>query len=216
MVGVVAMVFTALSYAQMVRAFPMAGSVYNYVGRGIGAPVGFLAGWAISLDYLLVPCLLSLVAAVAMHATVPAVPVSPWLVGFVVFTTTLSTARDPADSGGHAVVPAVGELVVLAVFLVFAVRALLAGEGAGLHWSTAVDPFYNPDTFSWSAGVRRRRRSRCCRFLGFDGISMLAEESKGGARQVGRAMTAALALAGAAVHGADLGRGDAGPGPGEA
>ena len=54
-VGMVAMLFTALSYAQMVRAFPMAGSVYTYAGRGIAAPVGFLAGWVILLDYVLVP-----------------------------------------------------------------------------------------------------------------------------------------------------------------
>jgi amino acid transporter len=46
-VGVVALVFTAFSYAQMVKAFPMSGSVYNYAGRGISAPVGFLAGWVI-------------------------------------------------------------------------------------------------------------------------------------------------------------------------
>src|ERR1044071_388077 len=37
-IGMVAMMFTALSYAQMSRAFPMAGSVYTYAGRGISAP----------------------------------------------------------------------------------------------------------------------------------------------------------------------------------
>ncbi|GAA3140117.1 hypothetical protein [Nonomuraea salmonea] len=37
-IGLVAMAFTALSYAQMARAFPMAGSVYTYAGRGIAAP----------------------------------------------------------------------------------------------------------------------------------------------------------------------------------
>jgi len=59
-IGMVAMLFTAASYAQMVKAYPFAGSVYNYAGRGIGAPVGFMAGWAILLDYLLVPSLLYL------------------------------------------------------------------------------------------------------------------------------------------------------------
>ncbi|MBO0850802.1 MAG: APC family permease, partial [Pseudonocardia sp.] len=43
LVGMVAMMFTANSYAQMARAFPMAGSVYTYAGRGIAPPVGFLA-----------------------------------------------------------------------------------------------------------------------------------------------------------------------------
>ncbi len=54
-IGMVAMVFTALSYSQMSRAFPMAGSVYTYAGRGIAPPVGFLAGWMILLDYVLIP-----------------------------------------------------------------------------------------------------------------------------------------------------------------
>src|ERR1700727_204683 len=35
-VGLVAMVFTALSYATMSAAFPVACSVYAYAGRGIG------------------------------------------------------------------------------------------------------------------------------------------------------------------------------------
>src|SRR2546430_16047381 len=53
LVGLVAMLFTALSYRAMSRAFPVAGSVYSYAGRGISSEAGFLAGWAILLDYLL-------------------------------------------------------------------------------------------------------------------------------------------------------------------
>jgi amino acid transporter len=42
-IGMVAMAFTALSYAQMSRAFPMAGSGYTYSGRGLRPEAGFLA-----------------------------------------------------------------------------------------------------------------------------------------------------------------------------
>src|SRR5665647_2807604 len=52
-IGMLAMMFTAASYSQMSRAFPMAGSVYTYAGRGIHQSVGFLAGWLILLDYIL-------------------------------------------------------------------------------------------------------------------------------------------------------------------
>ena len=34
-IGLVAMIFTALAYAQMAKSFPLAGSVFSYVGRGI-------------------------------------------------------------------------------------------------------------------------------------------------------------------------------------
>jgi amino acid transporter len=58
LVGLVGMFFTAMSYASMSRAFPMAGSVYSYVGRGLHPTAGFFSGWLILLDYILVPALL--------------------------------------------------------------------------------------------------------------------------------------------------------------
>src|ERR1700754_2258236 len=65
-VGMVGMVFTAMSYSEMARAFPISGSVYTYAGRGIHPAVGFIAGWQILLDYVLVPALLYVVAAAAL------------------------------------------------------------------------------------------------------------------------------------------------------
>ena len=43
LVGLVAMIFTALAYAQMAKSIPLAGSVFSYVGRGIHPTVGFFA-----------------------------------------------------------------------------------------------------------------------------------------------------------------------------
>src|SRR5215212_2707406 len=129
-IGMVAMMFTALSYSQMVRAFPMAGSVYSYAGRGIAPPVGFLAGWVILLDYVLVPGLLYLVAAVAMHSLWSALPVCLYLALFVVLNTVVNyfgirmTVRVTQ-------VMIVAELVVLAIFLVIGLVALGQGKGNG-------------------------------------------------------------------------------------
>jgi amino acid transporter len=190
LIGMVAMVFTALSYAQMVRAFPMAGSVYNYAGRGIGAPVGFLAGWAILLDYVLVPGLLALIAAVGMNAAVPGVPVWGWIVAFLVVNTGLNLLGIRLTALVTRVF-LVGELIVLAIFLTIGVSALLAGKGHGF----SLTPLYNSSTFSVTI-VFGAVSVAVLSFLGFDGISMLAEENTGGAPQIGRAMIAALGLAG--------------------
>lgn len=45
LVGLIGMFFTAMSYASMAHAFPMAGSVYSYVGRGLHEVAGFFADW---------------------------------------------------------------------------------------------------------------------------------------------------------------------------
>ncbi len=189
-IGMVAMMFTALSYAQMSRAFPMAGSVYTYAGRGIAAPVGFLSGWMILLDYVLVPGLLYLIASIAMNSLVPSVPVWLWLVGFVLLNTAVNYMGIEMTAKVNKIM-LIGELIVLAIFIVIGVVALAQGKGRGFD----LTPLYNPDTFSLSL-VFGAVSIAVLSFLGFDGISMLAEENKESARAIGRSMVAALLLAG--------------------
>jgi amino acid transporter len=190
LVGMVAMMFTASSYTQMSRAFPMAGSVYTYAGRGISPPIGFLAGWVIILDYVLVPALLYLVAGVAMNSLLPAIPVWLWLVAFVLLNTAVNYLGIEMTARVNKVM-LVGELLVLLVFLVVGVVALAQGKGHGFSW----EPLYNSATFSWPV-VFGAVSIAVLSFLGFDGISMLAEENRDSARSIGRAMFAALLLAG--------------------
>ena len=191
-VGGLAMAFTAASYAQMSRAFPMAGSVYTYAGRGIAQPVGFLAGWMILLDYVLVPGLLYLIAGVAMNSIVGSIPVWAWLVFFVVLNTVVNYLGIEFTARVNKLM-LVGELIVLAIFLVVAVVALAEGRGNG---AGALTPLYNSHTFSLGL-VFGAVSIAVLSFLGFDGISTLAEENRGSMRSIGRSMIAALALAGA-------------------
>ncbi|SFT84933.1 amino acid/polyamine/organocation transporter, APC superfamily [Geodermatophilus amargosae] len=189
-IGGLAMAFTAASYSQMSRAFPMAGSVYTYAGRGIAQPVGFMAGWMILLDYVLVPGLLYLIAAVAMNSILPSVPVWVWLIGFVVLNTVVNYFGIEFTARVNKIM-LVGELIVLAVFLVIGVIALATGAGRGFDFT----PIYNADTFSLEL-VFGAVSIAVLSFLGFDGISTLAEENRDSARSIGKAMIAALALAG--------------------
>jgi amino acid transporter len=189
-IGMVAMMFTALSYSQMSQAFPMAGSVYTYAGRGITPPVGFLAGWMILLDYVLVPALLYLIAAIAMNSLVSAVPVWLWLIGFVVLNTVVNYMGIEMTARVNKIM-LVAELIVLAIFIVIGIVALAQGKGRGFDFT----PLYNSDTFSWSL-VFGAVSIAVLSFLGFDGISTLAEENKDTARAIGRSMVAALLLAG--------------------
>ena len=54
-VAMVAMLFTAASYGRMATIYPSAGSTYTYVQQSFTPTVGFVAGWAMILDYFLIP-----------------------------------------------------------------------------------------------------------------------------------------------------------------
>lgn len=189
-VGALGMAFTAASYAQMSRAFPVAGSVYTYAGRGIAQPVGFLAGWMVLLDYVLVPGLLYLISGVAMNSILPGVPVWAWVAMFVVLNTVVNYFGIETTARINKLM-LVAELVVLVIFLVVGVVALAHGAGRGFSFA----PLYDSSTFSLGV-VFGAVSIAVLSFLGFDGISTLAEENRESARSIGRAMIAALALAG--------------------
>jgi len=189
-IGMLAMMFTAASYAQMSRAFPMAGSVYTYAGRGIHQTVGFLAGWMILLDYIQVPGLLYLIASIAMNSLMSGVPVWIWLVGFVLLNTVVNYLGIETTAKVNRVM-LVAELVVLAIFILIGIVALVQGKGRGFDFT----PLYNKATFSWGL-VFGSVSIAVLSFLGFDGISTLAEENRESSKAIGRSMVAALLLAG--------------------
>jgi amino acid transporter len=189
-VALFAMMFSANSYAQMAQAFPMSGSVYTYVGRGIGRPVGFVAGWMILLDYLLIPCLLYLAAAIAMNGIIPGVPVWVWLVAFVLLNTVINYMGIQFTAKVNKIM-LILELIVLAIFLVVGLVALAQGKGRGF----SLDAFFNSGTFSLPL-LFGAASIAVLSFLGFDGISTLAEENSGSSKSLGRSMIAALAMVG--------------------
>ncbi len=191
-IGLVAMLFTALSYREMSAAFPVAGSVYAYAGRGLHPSAGFLAGWAILLDYLLIPTLCYVVGAAALHAVVPAIPQGAWVVGFIVFNTVVNMLGMETTARTSRIF-LVGELLVLALFVAMGAAAVQHGVN-GAHWSTR--PFFDPRVFQPSL-ILGALSIAVLSFLGFDAISTLAEEAVGGARAIGRATLLALVLAAA-------------------
>ena len=189
-VGMVVMMVTASSYGLMVQAYPEAGSVYAYAGRVIAPWVGFLAGWVILLDYINVPGLLSVIAAASMTAVWPSVPMWVWIVGFVVLNTIVNLRGIKLTRLMNKLF-LIGSLVILVVYLVAGVLALAGGAGRGFSW----DPVFASGQFRLGAvlsGVSVAALS----FLGFDALSTLAEDAKGGAREVSRAMIAGLGLIG--------------------
>ncbi len=192
LIGLTGMLFTALSYAAMSRAFPLAGSVYAYVQRGLHETAGFLAGWLILLDYILIPALLYLFSAVALRPLLPAIPAWVWLVGFVALNAAANVLGVRFTARLYKVLLAL-ELLILALFVSFAAAALYRGAGAG---RLTLAPLYDPHVFSLTT-VAGATSIAVLSFLGFDGISTLSEESAGARNAVARATLLSLILIGA-------------------
>src|SRR4030095_11262458 len=74
LLAMVAMVLTAISYGRMAALYPSAGSAYSYVGHGLNPHLGFLAGWAMLLDYLFIPLFCVIYGSLALQRLLPTVP----------------------------------------------------------------------------------------------------------------------------------------------
>jgi amino acid transporter len=192
LVGLIGMFFTALSYAAMSRAFPLAGSVYTYAHRGLHEIAGFFSGWLILLDYILVPSLLYLISAAALRPIFPGVPAWEWLAGFISFNAVVNLLGIEFTARINRYM-LIMELATLGLFVALGLIALYGGAGAG---RLTLQPIYDARAFSWST-VAGATSIAVLSFLGFDGISTLAEENRGSESAVGRATVLSLILVGA-------------------
>lgn len=190
LIATLAMAFTAYSYALMSREVPRAGSVFAYATVGIGPRVGFLTGWMVLLDYLLIPSVAYLFTGIAMHSFLPVLPTWGWTALAVVVTTGLNLAGVRVAAAAATVV-VVAEVVVLAMVLVGGVW-LLAHGGATRG---ALTPLTGVGAFSLTA-VLGAVSVAVLSYLGFDAIATFAEETVGAPRLVSRALLTCLVVAG--------------------
>jgi amino acid transporter len=192
LIGMVGMIFTAFSYARMSEAFPIAGSVYSYAQRGINDSVGFIAGWLILLDYIFVPALLYLVSASALHDMAPRIPLIVWVLIFIAINTVINIRGIEFTAKANKII-VILELIVLAIFLVVGIIAIAKGVNGA---EVTIKPLYDKSHFSMGV-VMGAVSIAVLSFLGFDGISTLAEETKDGSKSIGKACVYALLTVGA-------------------
>ncbi len=173
LVALVAMMFTAASYGKMSAAFPSAGSTYTYARRALNENAGFLAGWAMILDYILIPLVSIIYAALTAQRLLPAVPYAVWATAFTVGLTIVNIPGIRVTTRAGEVMMAI--MSVCAVLFIFlAARHIVALHGvAGLFDMSAL---FRPTTFAWrplmlGAGVA------ALSYIGFDAISTLAEDT---------------------------------------
>ena len=181
LIALFAMLITAVSYGRMAALYPSAGSAYTYVGRGLNPHLGFLAGWAMILDYLLQPLINTVWISTALHERyAPMVPYIVWAAIIAAIMTMLNLAGVKASARSNKLLLAVMSVVVVA-FVVLAVRYLFGAEGWRGLFST--QPFYDPRTFN-SHRILTATSFAALTYIGFDGVTTLAEDVENPKRNV--------------------------------
>ena len=180
--ALIAMFFTAMSYGRMAAAFPVAGSAYSYVRKAISPKLGFIAGWAVLLDYLFLPMAIWLIGAAYLASAFPSIPQWIWVLAFIGITSAINIIGLKLANGINALLMLVQFLVLIA-FVALCVH-YIGGDASTPLWS--IKPFFNGDM--QMPLIMSGAAIACYSFLGFDAVSTLTEETRDPRRTIPRAI----------------------------
>ena len=180
LIAMVAMLFTAISYGKMARAYPSAGSAFTYVGQEINPALGYITGWSMVMDYMLNPIICIIWVSQQAHVFAPAVPYAGWAVLIALLFTGLNIQGIKTSARMNATLAA-GMGVVIAIFFTCAARYIFGHPHGGVGFFTR--PFYDPATFTMG-GVLGGTSIAVLTYIGFDGISTLSEEAENPRRNI--------------------------------
>lgn len=182
-IALVGVLFTALSYGRMVQRYPSAGSAYTYSQKSINPYVGFMVGWSSLMDYLLMPMINILLAKIYLTALFPSI--SPWIfVTVLVAIMTIANLKSITIVANLNTVIVLVQLAVILVFVGLVIHGLTRTQGVSSLFS--IKPFFTE--VSNLGPMLTGATILCFSFLGFDGISALAEETKDANRVIPKAI----------------------------
>lgn len=193
LIATLAMFFTALSYRQMVKAFPIAGSVYNYTAKSMKQEIGFMSGWAIMLDYILLPMINYIIACNFIPILFPSIP--RWLcIVILIAAVTLINLVGVKFLSAVDNVLVIFQFVFVLVAIVFALK-LIFSEGYSLIDVNGLMDVSQFDEVGMS-GLIGGAAILCLCFLGFDSVTTLAEETRDPGKTVGSALILLVVIVG--------------------
>jgi putrescine importer len=121
LIGLCAMLLTAVSYGRMARAYPAAGSAFTYVGRELHPALGYATGWSMVMDYILNPVICTIWCSKAALNFLPQIPYPVWIVFFACLFTGLNLRGVKASAHTNNVI-AIGLTGVVVLFPYYAIR----------------------------------------------------------------------------------------------
>ncbi|MFZ7942328.1 APC family permease [Neobacillus sp. 19] len=170
--ALVVMLFTAISYGKMVQVFPSAGSAYTYTRETMSPHLGFIVGWAALLDYILLPMVNALIIRIYMVSVFPDVPAWIWVVVYVASVTAINAWSMGKTSSLNSLL-VIFEIVLIAAFIVLAFLQLSKGMGQGTIFTT--EPLFHSNI--QLGAILTGATVVCFSFIGFDAVTMYAEEA---------------------------------------
>src|SRR5579884_3789454 len=180
LLAMIGMLFTAISYGRMARAYPSAGSAFTYVGQEINPALGYVTGWSMVMDYMLNPMICIIWCSKAAMNFAPGLPYFAWAIFFFVVFTVLNLRGIKTSARVNAGLAAFMG-VVITIFFVTAARYIFGHPHDGTSFFTR--PFYDPQTFRVGA-VLGGTSIAVLTYIGFDGISTLSEEAENPRRNI--------------------------------
>ena len=180
LLAMVAMIFTAISYGRMARAYPSAGSAFTYVGREINPALGYVTGWGMVMDYMLNPIIMIIWCSKAGMNFAPTVPYWMWAIFFFLVFTGLNLLGIRNSARVNLGLASLMSLVI-AIFFVAAARYIFGHPHDGFGFFTR--PFYDRSTFKLGS-VLGGTSIAVLTYIGFDGISTLSEEVENPRRNI--------------------------------
>src|ERR1700735_4524119 len=117
LIAMVAMLFTAISYGRMARAYPSAGSAFTYVGQEINPSIGYVTGWSMVMDYMLNPLICTIWCAQQAHEFAPGIAVWGWKIIFAAVFTLLNLRGIKTSARVNAGMAAGMSVVIIVIFV---------------------------------------------------------------------------------------------------
>jgi putrescine importer len=154
--------------------------VYTYISRELNPHFGFVVGWAMFLEYLFQPIQNALYAVLAIQRMLPLIPFAI-LAALAVGLITVMTVQGIRFTAWTDEVMLGFMVLVTTIFLIESFRYIVLHDHfTGLF---SMQPIYNPATFNLRALFAGTSLAALV-FIGFDGVSILAEEVKDPKRNV--------------------------------
>lgn len=194
---------TALSYAELASAYPQSGGGYAFIKKAFPGPVGFASGWMLWFSYIVACSLYAMgfgsyfwefvraylpflsdaaFGALGEHAPLLGMTVIAGI-GFIVIN-----MRGTALTGKVENVITMGKILILAVFILFGLKAVFDMPSVSF---SSFHPFF-PKGFE---GVLIAMGLTFIAFEGYDLIATVAEEIKDPAKTIPRATMISLSVA---------------------